>query len=115
MYSLEDGKPLSDVVLGLKVKSTTLSDPISVILTIAQNRFLLNSLNEEGFLNMRLTDKEAEEVKGVDEHGNLVECIQSQPCLMEKGQNNDFRCTHGSLFGPKHSHDSKLMQEFTKV
>ena len=39
---------------------------MSVLLTVAQNRFLLNSLRGEGFLNMRLTDAEAAEAVGID-------------------------------------------------
>ena len=54
MYSI-DGGQVQDVVLGLRVKSD-LPDPMAVLLTVAQNRFLLNSLRGEGFLNMRLTD-----------------------------------------------------------
>jgi serine/threonine protein kinase len=46
-----DGEHLQDVVLGLRVKSS-LPGPMSVLLTVAQNRFLLNSLRGEGFLNM---------------------------------------------------------------
>ena len=52
-----------DMVLGLRVKSE-LPDPMAVLLTVAQNRFLLNSLHGEGFLNMRLTDAEAKEAVG---------------------------------------------------
>ena len=57
MYAL-DGARVRDMVLGLRVKSE-LPDPMAVLLTVAQNRFLLNSLHGEGFLNMRLTDQEA--------------------------------------------------------
>ena len=39
---------------------------MAVLLTVAQNRFLLNSLRGEGFLNMRLTDEEAKEAVGID-------------------------------------------------
>jgi 2-polyprenyl-6-methoxyphenol hydroxylase-like FAD-dependent oxidoreductase len=57
LYSL-DGHHLHDVILGLRVKSD-LPDPMVVLLTIAQNRFLLNTLDGDGFLNMRLTDEES--------------------------------------------------------
>jgi 2-polyprenyl-6-methoxyphenol hydroxylase-like FAD-dependent oxidoreductase len=60
IYSL-NGEHLQDIVLGLRVKSA-LPDPMSVLLTVAQNRYLLNSVRGEGFLNMRLTDAEANEV-----------------------------------------------------
>ncbi|MFM6506644.1 MAG: hypothetical protein ACKPJO_29130 [Dolichospermum sp.] len=105
IYSLDGSNSLADAVLGLKVKSN-LSDPEAVILTIAQNRFLLNSLNGKGFLNMRLTEKETESVKGItyDENNSKFEikgCIQSQPCLMELSNDGNYKCkTHGSIFLP---------------
>ncbi|MFI6875733.1 FHA domain-containing protein [Streptomyces sp. NPDC050400] len=100
IYSL-DGAHLQDVVLGLKVKSG-LSDPMSVLLTVAQNRFLLNSLRGEGFLNMRLTDSEAREVVGIDPVRQVFEeCIASRPCVMNRGADGDFLCaTHRTLFLP---------------
>ena len=101
MYSL-DAQHLQDVVLGLRVKSD-LPDPTAVILTVAQNRFLLNSLRGEGFLNMRLTDEEIEQVKGIDPQSfEVKDCIQSQPCLMQRSQEGaEFRCaTHGTVFLP---------------
>lgn len=64
LYSL-DGTHLHDVILCLRVKSA-LPDPMVVLLTIAQNRFLLNALRGDGYLNMRLTDDEADEVFGID-------------------------------------------------
>ncbi|MEV7320621.1 FHA domain-containing protein [Streptomyces sp. NPDC093970] len=100
IYSL-DGRHLQDVVLGLRVKSG-LTDPMAVLLTVAQNRFLLNSLRGEGFLNMRLTDAEAAEVIGLDPVRRVFEeCIASRPCLMDRDQYGDFQCaTHGTLFLP---------------
>src|SRR5205085_10957499 len=59
------GRPLEDVVLGLQVKSR-LHPSAAVLLTLAQSRFLLNpGIDGEGFLNMRLTDEEALEVRGM--------------------------------------------------
>ncbi|MFD3583123.1 FHA domain-containing protein [Streptomyces sp. NPDC058683] len=100
IYSL-DGRHLQDVVLGLRVKSG-LTDPMAVLLTVAQNRFLLNSLRGEGFLNMRLTDAEAAEVIGLDPVRRVFEeCIASRPCLMDRDEHGDFQCaTHGTLFLP---------------
>ncbi|MFG3257283.1 FHA domain-containing protein [Streptomyces sp. NPDC048172] len=100
IYSLE-GAHLQDVVLGLRVRSG-LSDPMSVLLTVAQNRFLLNSLRGEGFLNMRLTDEEAREVVGIDPVRRVFEeCVASRPCVMIRGEDGDFRCdTHSTLFLP---------------
>ena len=70
-----DGRQVQDVVLGLRVKSD-LPDPMAVLLTVAQNRFLLNSLRGEGFLNMRLTDAEAAEAVGIDPVRQVfAECV----------------------------------------
>lgn len=100
IYSL-DGQQVQDVVLGLQVKSD-LSDPMTVLLTVAQNRFLLNALRGEGFLNMRLTDAEAKEVIGIDPVQQVFkECIASRPCLMGRNDSGEFHCsTHSTLFLP---------------
>lgn len=100
IYSLH-GQHVQDVVLGLRVKST-LTDPMTVLLTVAQNRFLLNSLRGEGFLNMRLTDAEAAEVVGIDPVRHVFEdCIASRPCVMGRDDHGDFQCsTHSTLFLP---------------
>lgn len=110
IYSL-NGEHLQDSVLGLRVKST-LPDPMSVLLTVAQNRYLLNSLRGEGFLNMRLTDTEAEEVVavGIDPARYMAgECIASHSCRMSRDDHGDFRCPiHGTLFLPALVKDSAL-------
>ncbi|MFE6228975.1 MULTISPECIES: FHA domain-containing protein [unclassified Streptomyces] len=100
IYSLH-GEHVQDVVLGLRVKSR-LSDPMTVLLTVAQNRFLLNALRGEGFLNMRLTDAEAAEVVGIDPVRHVFEeCIASRPCVMGRDDHGDFQCsTHSTLFLP---------------
>jgi 2-polyprenyl-6-methoxyphenol hydroxylase-like FAD-dependent oxidoreductase len=100
IYSL-NGVQVLDVVLGLRVKSE-LPDPMAVLLTVSQNRFLLNSLRGEGFLNMRLTDEEAKEAVGIDPIRQVFEeCIQSRPCLMERNASGDFFCaTHRTVFLP---------------
>lgn len=100
LYGL-DGEQLSDMVLGLRVKSL-LPDPMAVLLTVAQNRFLLNSLNGEGFLNMRLTDDEAKEAVGINPvRQTFTGCIQSEPCLLERSTIGEFVCgTHHTLFLP---------------
>ncbi|MEU3690471.1 FHA domain-containing protein [Streptomyces narbonensis] len=100
IYSLQ-GQHIQDVVLGLRVKST-LTDPMTVLLTVAQNRFLLNALRGEGFLNMRLTDAEAAEVVGIDPVRHVFEeCIASRPCVMGRDGHGDFQCsTHSTLFLP---------------
>ncbi|MGW6831881.1 FHA domain-containing protein [Streptomyces sp. NPDC054949] len=112
IYSL-DGEHLQDVVLGLRVKSR-LSDPMSVLLTVSQNRFLLNSLRGEGFLNMRLTREEAKSVIGIDPIRHVFEeCIAARPCLMSRQEeDNEFRCpTHGTLFLPALLRGSPLWKE----
>jgi 2-polyprenyl-6-methoxyphenol hydroxylase-like FAD-dependent oxidoreductase len=74
LYSL-DGNHVHDVILGLRVKSD-LPDPMVVLLTIAQNRFLLNSLAGDGYLNMRLTDEEADDASGLDpDNTDFRECL----------------------------------------
>jgi pSer/pThr/pTyr-binding forkhead associated (FHA) protein len=100
LYGL-DGEQLSDMVLGLRVKSL-LPDPMAVLLTVAQNRFLLNSLSGEGFLNMRLTEQEATEAVGINPIKQTFSgCIQSEPCLLELNPRGEFFCgTHHTLFLP---------------
>jgi hypothetical protein len=100
VFSL-DGAQVQDMVLGLRVKSD-LPDPMAVLLTVTQNRFLLNSLRGEGFLNMRLTDQEAREAVGIDPVRQLfTECIQAQPCLLEVRSSGEFYCgMHHALFLP---------------
>ena len=100
LYAL-DGKQVSDLVLGLRVKSE-LPDPMSVLLTVSQNRFLLNSLHGDGFLNMRLTDQEAQEAVGIDPVERVfTPCIQSSPCVLELRDNGDFFCAgHKAVFLP---------------
>jgi hypothetical protein len=96
-----DGEQVSDMVLGLRVKSL-LPDPMAVLLTVAQNRFLLNSLRGEGFLNVRLTTQEAKEAVGIDPIKQLFTgCIQTEPCLLERAPGGEFVCgTHHTLFLP---------------
>ena len=100
VYAL-DGKQVQDLVLGLRVKSE-LTDPMSVLLTVSQNRFLLNSLHGDGFLNMRLTDQEAQEAVGIDPVDRVfTPCIQSAPCVLELGADGQFHCAgHHAIFLP---------------
>jgi hypothetical protein len=102
-YSLE-GRQLVDVILGLRVQSR-LSAASSVVLTIAQNRWLFNGLDGNGFLNMRLTTDEASEVRGIAANRNsYTDCIQSSPCTMVRQSGpgiDEFVCpTHGTFFKP---------------
>ncbi len=114
VYSL-DGTQVLDVVLGLRVKSE-LPDPMAVLLTVSQNRFLLNSLRGEGFLNMRLTAEEEKEAVGIDPIRQVFEeCIQSRPCLMEKNPGGDFFCsTHHTVFLPALLRGSALWRRVTE-
>ncbi|PRY51639.1 type III secretion system (T3SS) inner membrane Yop/YscD-like protein [Geodermatophilus tzadiensis] len=100
MYSV-DGEHVSDMVLGLRVRSG-LPDPTAVLLTVSQNRFLLNSLRGEGFLNMRLTDQEAQEAVGINPVRQVfTACIQSAPCVLERQPDGEFMCeTHHTFFLP---------------
>jgi len=100
LYAI-DGEQVQDMVLGLRVKSD-LTDSMAVLLTVTQNRFLLNSLRGEGFLNMRLTSQETKEAVGIDPIRQVfTECVQAQPCLMELRSGGDFFCAmHHALFLP---------------
>jgi len=100
MYGL-GGEQVHDMVLGLRVKSE-IPDPMAVLLTVTQNRFLLNSLRGEGFLNMRLSDQEAREAVGIDPVRQVfTECLQAGPCLMERNAESEFYCAiHHALFLP---------------
>lgn len=100
MYEV-DGEHVADMVLGLRVKSE-LPDPTAVLLTVTQNRFLLNSLRGEGFLNMRLSDQEAQEAVGIDMVKQVfTACIQSKPCVLERQPDGGFMCeTHRTFFLP---------------
>jgi hypothetical protein len=107
-YAL-DGKQVQDLVLGLRVKSE-LSDPMAVLLTVSQNRFLLNSLHGDGFLNMRLTDQEAQEAVGIDPVQRVfTPCIQSSPCVLELRGSGEFYCAeHQAVFLPAVMKESSL-------
>jgi hypothetical protein len=100
LYGL-DGVQVSDMVLGLRVKSR-LPDPMAVLLTVTQNRFLLNSLRGEGFLNMRLTDEESMEAVGINPVRQMfTPCIQSTPCLLERLPSGEYHCGgHNAFFLP---------------
>ncbi|WP_156386837.1 FHA domain-containing protein [Aureimonas sp. Leaf454] len=99
-YSLH-GRQVEDVVLGLRI-TTTMPPADQVVMTVAQQRFLMNVTDGEGYLYMRLTPNEAREVRG---HGPgataFTGCVQSNPCLMHKTVSGDFRCRrHGTVFSP---------------
>lgn len=100
VYGL-DGKQVQDMVLGLRVQSS-LPDPMSILLTVSQNRFLLNSLRGQGFLNMRLTEQESKEAVGIDPVRQVfTNCIQAQPCLLERTAGGEFYCAvHRAFFLP---------------
>jgi hypothetical protein len=70
LYGL-DGEQLSDMVLGLRVKSL-LPDPMAVLLTVAQNRFLLNSLRINGMPDDVALRKHLESLSGSLLHTLLV-------------------------------------------
>ena len=100
MYAL-DGKQVQDMVLGLRVKSL-LPDPMAVLLTVAQNRFLLNSLRGEGFLNMRLTDQETKEAVGIDPVRQVfTDASSPSPACWSCEPTREFYCGgHHALFLP---------------
>lgn len=61
-YSLRE-QQIVDTVLGVWIRSL-MSSPSSVVMTIAQQRYLLNAREGDGLLYIRLTDQEAAEVRG---------------------------------------------------
>lgn len=100
--------PIEDTVLALRVRCH-MRDPDTVVLTVSQNRFLLNARDGDGYLYMRLTKYEAAEVRGRTPTGKyFTGCIQSEPCNMildeddEDGRDGQsFACpTHGTMFIP---------------
>lgn len=102
-YSLRDSQVV-DTVLGLRVKSQ-MSEPSSVIMTIAQQRYLFNGIGGDGLLYMRLTDDEAAEVRGrVSGECEFRPCVQSNPCQVTWRADHTregFYCTGlGSQFVP---------------
>lgn len=104
-YSLpeEPEKSLEDTVLAIRVRCK-MPDPDTCVLTIAQNRFLLNATEGDGYLYMRLTRDEVIEVRGRSAKGKqFTGCIQSQPCEMELEEERDdeYSCTtHQTTFIP---------------
>ncbi|MGO4560124.1 hypothetical protein [Mesorhizobium sp. 2RAF21] len=103
-YSLQ-GRQVVDTVLGLRVRSG-MSSASTVIMTIAQQRFLFNGLPDGmGLLYMRLTDEEAAEVRGrVPGEHEFRTCSQSNPCQVTWRADRSrgaFVCTRrGSEFVP---------------
>lgn len=57
LYSL-DGQQVTDVALGVEFTGTV-AQARTVIVTAAQSRYLVNTLGDRGYLNMRLTAAEA--------------------------------------------------------
>jgi len=107
-YSVE-GQQVEDTVLGLRV-TTRMQPADQVIMTVAQQRFLMNVSNGEGYLYMRLTPEEAREVRGRDPRGtSFTSCVQSSPCMMRARTDGSFHCTtHGTVFAPPEDPNSFL-------
>jgi 2-polyprenyl-6-methoxyphenol hydroxylase-like FAD-dependent oxidoreductase len=59
-----DGRPLEETILGMQVETAATAGE-AVLLTAAQNRYLLNTHRGSGFLNMRLARDEAAELPGL--------------------------------------------------
>lgn len=107
------GVQVVDTVLGLRVRSG-MSSASTVVMTIAQQRFLFNGLPDgKGLLYMRLTDEEAAEVRGrVPGEHEFRPCMQSNPCQVTWRANpasGAFVCARrGSEFVPARNPDSFL-------
>lgn len=77
-YAL-NGEKVEDTILGLRVTSD-LSDANAVALTIAQQRFLMNTQGGEGYIYMRCTRNEATEVRTVRPGASTFSaCNQGHP------------------------------------
>ncbi|WP_049796826.1 hypothetical protein [Actinosynnema mirum] len=95
-YSV-DGEQLVETVLGVRIRGV-LPDEHTVPLTVAQNRYLFNSLGG-GFINMRLTAEEASEIVAIGEH-SPVDCIARYRCTM-RPRGDRFVCDrHRAVFKP---------------
>ncbi|AOG06536.1 FAD-dependent monooxygenase [Bosea sp. RAC05] len=110
-YALR-GSQVVDNVLGLRVTSL-MSETSSVIMTIAQQRYLFNGIGGDGLLYMRLTDDEAAEVRGrVAGKYEFRPCLQANPCQVTWRANNvrkGFYCAgRGSQFVPADDPNSYL-------
>lgn len=102
-YSLRDSQVV-DTVLGLRVKSR-MAEPSSVIMTVAQQRYLFNGIAGDGLLYMRLTDEEAAEVRGrIAGEYEFRPCLQSNPCQVtwraEHALKGFYCAGRGSQFVP---------------
>jgi 2-polyprenyl-6-methoxyphenol hydroxylase-like FAD-dependent oxidoreductase len=96
------GRPFEDVVLAFAVRSR-LPSADAVLLTVAQNRFLLNTHEGEGVLNMRLTLGEAAELRAVGTAAGTCECMRGRNCTFSRAAHGGagFACaTHGSVLKP---------------
>lgn len=92
-----DGSPLDERVLGIRV-TAKVPDEHTVPLTVAQNRFLFNSLGG-GFINMRLTAEEASEIVALGENGP-VSCIGKFGCTMRPSGTRFVCDRHRAVFKP---------------
>jgi hypothetical protein len=92
-----DGSPLDEHVLGIRV-TAKVPDEHTVPLTVAQNRFLFNSLGG-GFINMRLTAEEASEIVALGESGP-VSCIGKFGCAMRPSGTRFVCDRHRAVFKP---------------
>ncbi|MET9229264.1 hypothetical protein [Lentzea sp. NPDC003310] len=92
-----DGSPLDERVLGIRVTAKS-PDEHTVPLTVAQNRFLFNSMGG-GFINMRLTAEEASEIVALGESGP-VSCIGKFGCTMRPSGSRFVCDRHRAVFKP---------------
>jgi 2-polyprenyl-6-methoxyphenol hydroxylase-like FAD-dependent oxidoreductase len=110
-YSLRESQVV-DSVLGLRVKSL-MSAPSSVIMTIAQQRYLFNGIDGDGLLYMRMTDDETAEVRGrVAGKYEFRPCLQANPCQVtwhaDHARQGFYCAGHDSQFVPANDPNSFL-------
>jgi 2-polyprenyl-6-methoxyphenol hydroxylase-like FAD-dependent oxidoreductase len=83
-----NGRALEETLLGMQVVTDTTAGE-AVLLTAAQNRYLLNTHRKTGFLNMRLSRDEAAEIPGLGQTadealpGDAVRSSKLWPAISE--------------------------------
>ena len=97
LYQL-NGEPLEETILGMQVETGAPAGE-GVLITAAQNRYLLNTHHGRGFLNMRLTREEASELAGLGPAGP-ADCPLGQSCVLLRFRSL-YRCAvHDTVFRP---------------
>lgn len=96
---LVDGKLGEDVILSLGV-STAIDPATAVVLTVAQNRFLLNTHGGRGVLNIRLMPEEARELGMIHLDRTPAQgCFPACGCALSRVE---YAAGRGAYVCPRH-------------